>query len=143
MQQHKTTHCHIPTSTIRAPLSAYLSPLLHFNLGFPVPPLTSTTPLTLTRLKSQPLIPHGAPLARAITCARVASPLSVDKQLQPAFLDALKRYFESGARIVCEGDLVAVSVDGASRRALREWKRRTGDLVSVVVVDFFIFFLEY
>ncbi|RUS17939.1 P-loop containing nucleoside triphosphate hydrolase protein [Endogone sp. FLAS-F59071] len=108
-------------------LPAYLSPLLHFNLGFPVPPLISTALLTLTRLKSQPLIPHGAPLARAITCARVASPLSVDKQLQPAFLDALKRYFESGARIVCEGDLVAVGVDGAFRRKMEKEGGRLED----------------
>jgi peroxin-6 len=50
------------------------------------------------------------PVARTVTVARVASPISVDRTYQPLCLRALKDYFESKKRLVKQGDLIAVAI---------------------------------
>ncbi|KAF8876037.1 AAA-domain-containing protein [Gymnopilus junonius] len=51
------------------------------------------------------------PTARTVTVARVASPLSTNRQYQPLFINSLKAYFDSGKRLVKQGDLLAVAID--------------------------------
>lgn len=51
------------------------------------------------------------PTARAVTIARVASPVSVDRAYQPSFLRSLKLYFSDSKRLVKHGDLIAVSIN--------------------------------
>ncbi|KAI9280140.1 P-loop containing nucleoside triphosphate hydrolase protein [Umbelopsis sp. AD052] len=63
-------------------------------------------------------VTEGPPVAKALTVARVASVVSVDKLLQNALLDALKQWFEERTRIVCEGDILAVSLDEDPARLL-------------------------
>ncbi|KAE9389752.1 AAA-domain-containing protein [Gymnopus androsaceus JB14] len=53
----------------------------------------------------------AVPIAHSITIARVASPLSINKQYQTSFLDALKTHFSLRRRLVKQGDLVAVGID--------------------------------
>jgi peroxin-6 len=55
----------------------------------------------------QPVIP----IARNVTIARVASPISVDRTYQPMFLHFLKAHFASTRRLVKQGDLIAISLD--------------------------------
>ncbi|KAJ6606664.1 AAA-domain-containing protein [Mycena vulgaris] len=55
----------------------------------------------------QPVIPT----ARAVTIARVASPVSVDRAYQPSFLRSLKSYFNDSKRLVKQGDLIAVGIN--------------------------------
>ena len=47
------------------------------------------------------------PTARTLTIARVASPVSVDRTYQPLSLFALHEYFQSGLRLVKNGDIIA------------------------------------
>ncbi|KIM80937.1 hypothetical protein PILCRDRAFT_72673 [Piloderma croceum F 1598] len=56
---------------------------------------------------NQPIIP----VARNVTIARVASPISVDRTYQPMFLRFLKAHFASTKRLVKQGDLIAISLD--------------------------------
>ncbi|KAG2181260.1 hypothetical protein INT43_008843 [Umbelopsis isabellina] len=96
---------------------AYLSPQLAFNLGLPLPPSSiEHGSLYITRLTKP--VTDGPPIAKAVTVARVASVTAVDKVLQNALLDALKQWFEEKTRIVCEGDVLAVSVDEDPARLL-------------------------
>ncbi|KAI7871610.1 P-loop containing nucleoside triphosphate hydrolase protein [Spinellus fusiger] len=90
----------------------HLSPVLYFNLGLPLPPSTQQPIVTLTRLHQ----PMGPPVASAVTIARIASPCSMDKSLQVAFLDALKHWFEVKERIVCKNDILAIPLDQESTR---------------------------
>ncbi|KAJ7849118.1 AAA-domain-containing protein [Mycena olivaceomarginata] len=85
------------------------SPVLLHNIC-PVSP--SLSPRTLSLHSSpfgsgQPAIPT----ARAVTIARVASPISVDRTYQPSFLRSLKAYFNDSKRLVKHGDLIAVGVN--------------------------------
>ncbi|KAI8333519.1 P-loop containing nucleoside triphosphate hydrolase protein [Chlamydoabsidia padenii] len=64
----------------------------------------------LTRLTVPPP-KEGPPLASSVSVARIASPSLMDKSLQSAFLDALKNWFEGKERIVCSGDVIAVTLD--------------------------------
>lgn len=65
--------------------------------------------ITITRVKSPPV--EGPPVAQAVTIARIASPASMDKALQSAFLESLKLWFEAKERIVCKGDVIAICLD--------------------------------
>lgn len=56
---------------------------------------------------SRPIVPT----ARAVTVARVASPLSTDRTYQSLFLHSLKAYFDETNRLVKNGDLIAVGID--------------------------------
>lgn len=58
------------------------------------------------------------PTARSITVARIASPISINRQYQQLCIDALKAYFDSGKKLMKQGDLVALPIDtDLSRRA--------------------------
>lgn len=50
------------------------------------------------------------PIARSVTVARVASPISMDRTYQPLFLRSLKTYFKT-KRLAKQGDLIALSID--------------------------------
>ncbi|KIK59642.1 hypothetical protein GYMLUDRAFT_226408 [Collybiopsis luxurians FD-317 M1] len=50
------------------------------------------------------------PIARSITVARIASPVSINKVYQKSFLDALRLHFYR-RRLIKQGDLVAVAID--------------------------------
>ncbi|KAF7359478.1 Peroxisomal biogenesis factor 6 [Mycena sanguinolenta] len=82
--------------------------LLHNICCVSASPPTTTLSLHPSPFGSgQPAIPT----ARAVTIARVASPISVDRAYQPAFLRSLKAYFNDSKRLVKQGDLIAVGVD--------------------------------
>lgn len=90
---------------------AYLPPVLYFNLDLPLPP-TPMDHAKITITKLNPSIPiEGPPVATAVSIARIASPASMDKSLQAAFLDSLKSWFEQQERIVCKGDVIAICLD--------------------------------
>ncbi|ORZ23089.1 P-loop containing nucleoside triphosphate hydrolase protein [Absidia repens] len=105
----------------------YLPPVLYYNLGLPLPPSidsSSAAPqamndnrlaVCITRLTVPPP-KEGPPLATSVSVARVSSPSLMDKSLQSAFLDSLKTWFECRERIVCNGDLIAITLDEDSVR---------------------------
>ncbi|KAJ7067729.1 AAA-domain-containing protein [Mycena belliarum] len=85
------------------------SPILLHNIS---PASASLTPRTLVFHPS----PFGSgypgiPTARAVTIARIASPVSVDRTYQGSFLRALKKYFNDSKRLVKQGDLIAVAIN--------------------------------
>ncbi|KAF8964138.1 P-loop containing nucleoside triphosphate hydrolase protein [Flammula alnicola] len=51
------------------------------------------------------------PIARSITIARVASPISTNRQYQHLFINSLKAYFDSNKRLMKQGDILAISID--------------------------------
>ncbi|CAO0796187.1 unnamed protein product [Mucor circinelloides] len=75
----------------------YLPPVLYFNLDLPLPPAPTDD-------------------IKAVSIARIASPASMDKALQSAFLESLKQWFEAKERIVCKGDIIAICLDEDSAR---------------------------
>ncbi|KAI8085978.1 P-loop containing nucleoside triphosphate hydrolase protein [Halteromyces radiatus] len=101
----------------------YLPPVLYYNLGLPLPPAIDTSSTTTTTISSdskltvcltrltKPPPKDGPPLATAVSVARIASPSLMDKSLQSAFLQSLKQWFESKERIVCKGDVIAITLD--------------------------------
>lgn len=89
--------------------------MLYYNLGLPLSPAPAeNTKVYLSRLTIPPNA--GPPLATAVDIARVASPSSMDKSLQTAFLDALREWFEVKERILCKGDLIVISLDEEAAR---------------------------
>ncbi|KAG2213502.1 hypothetical protein INT47_009176 [Mucor saturninus] len=93
----------------------YLPPVLYFNLGLPLPPASmDEAKITITKVNQPPT--EGPPVATAVSIARIASPASMDKALQSAFLDSLKGWFEAKERIVCKGDVIAICLDEESAR---------------------------
>lgn len=58
----------------------------------------------------------GPPIAQAVSIARIASPASMDKALQSAFLESLKQWFEARERIVCKGDVIAICLNEDNAR---------------------------
>ncbi|KAG1090401.1 hypothetical protein G6F42_019705 [Rhizopus arrhizus] len=93
----------------------YLPPVLYFNLDLPLPPApTDDIKVTITKVNSPPA--DGPPIAQAVSIARIASPASMDKALQSAFLESLKQWFEAKERIVCKGDIIAICLDEDSAR---------------------------
>lgn len=60
------------------------------------------------------------PIARSITIARVASPISTNRQYQQLFTESLKSYFEGTKRLLKQGDLVAISIDTDLSRTVPE-----------------------
>lgn len=93
----------------------YLPPVLYFNLGLPLPPSTADKTVALIRLTIPPPA-DGPPSASTVIIAKVASPASMDKALQGAFLDALRLWFEEKERILCKGDLIAITLDEETAR---------------------------
>lgn len=51
------------------------------------------------------------PTIRSLTLARLASPQALTKSYQPAFLRALKKYFEEKPRVLRDGDVIAIAID--------------------------------
>lgn len=49
-------------------------------------------------------------MARSITLARIASPISVQKRYQPLVLSALKEYFQNSSRLLKKGDIIALPI---------------------------------
>lgn len=93
----------------------YVPPVLYFNLDLPLPPASMDgVKITLTKVKEAPK--EGPEMATAISIARIASPVSMDKSLQSTFLDSLKSWFEMKERIVCKGDVIAIGIDEESAR---------------------------
>lgn len=94
---------------------AYIPPVLYFNLDLPLPPASmDAVKITITKVNQPPV--EGPPIATAVSIARIASPSSMDKALQSAFLDSLKGWFEAKERIVCKGDVIAICLDEESAR---------------------------
>jgi peroxin-6 len=48
------------------------------------------------------------PTAKSVTIARVASPVSINRRYQTAFLDSLKNYLASAKRLVKANDFIAI-----------------------------------
>lgn len=111
---------------------AFLSPLLLQNLykfGQFDPSRDSNKPITLRSLGSWqmtsssqnrsdalPDCPLPLPFADSLTISRIAGPLSINRKYQHLFLGALRTYFESGRRIVQQGDIFAVTFDKSKIR---------------------------
>lgn len=55
--------------------------------------------------------PLPIPFADSLTLARVAGPLSINRNYQSLFLGALRSHFEGRKRIIREGDVLAVGFD--------------------------------
>lgn len=70
-------------------------------------------PNTAVSLRSSPFGSRQPtiPVARSITIARVASPITVDRRYQNLCLSALKSYFETTRRLVKNGDIIALPLD--------------------------------
>ncbi|KAK0459470.1 AAA-domain-containing protein [Desarmillaria tabescens] len=84
------------------------SVLLHNICGESSPSLSSTIQLHPSPFGSgRPTIP----VARSITVARVASPISVDRTYQTLFVTALQRHFEGAPTLVKAGDIIAVALN--------------------------------
>nr|CAG8450293.1 2321_t:CDS:10 [Entrophospora candida] len=101
----------IPQSLDLPHPAAYISPLFWFNLGFE--DLTSTKTLYIQPAISPQLPPS---IARDMVVSRVPSPHSIDRSINVASLDGLKRWFEEFDRIVCEGDIIAIPIDEEAAR---------------------------
>ena len=60
------------------------------------------------------------PFAQSVTIARVASPISIKRAYEASFHRALQQYFQSEARLVKKGDIIAVAIDPMERLEIRE-----------------------
>ncbi|ODQ77397.1 hypothetical protein BABINDRAFT_163642 [Babjeviella inositovora NRRL Y-12698] len=83
----------------RTQKTIYISPIWFYNLG--KPELFSVGSATSEAL----------PVAKSITLARVASPVTLDKAYQQSFLSELKSYFEKSLKVVSNGDMVPIPID--------------------------------
>jgi peroxin-6 len=93
----------------------YIPPVLYFNLDLPLPPApTDDVKVTITKVNDAPV--DGPPIAQAVSISRISSPASMDKALQSAFLESLKLWFEAKERIVCKGDIIAISLNEDNAR---------------------------
>ncbi|KAJ7435381.1 AAA-domain-containing protein [Mycena galericulata] len=88
------------------------SPVLLHNICAASPSLSGRTLFLHSSPfgSGQPVIPT----AKAVTIARVASPISVDRAYQNSFLRSLRNYFGALKRLVKHGDLIAISIDSDS-----------------------------
>lgn len=94
---------------------AHLPPVLYFNLDLPLPPAPmDNVKVSITKVNLPPV--EGPPVATAVSIARIASPASMDKALQSAFLESLKHWFEAKERIVCKGDVIAICLNEDAAR---------------------------
>jgi peroxin-6 len=95
--------------------TAYASPVLLANLGMPAH--IKIAPLALDRVQkiTSSSVP---PNAKEVTLLKLATPLSLDRTLQPSLFTALKLYFERKQRIVKSGDLIAIAIDESMGRSV-------------------------
>ncbi|KAA1133328.1 peroxisomal assembly protein [Puccinia graminis f. sp. tritici] len=79
--------------------------------------LNRPAPLSALAASLPSHLSHSAlPTIRSLTLARLASPQALTKSYQPSFLRALKKYFEQKARVLLDGDVIAIAIDGDSAR---------------------------
>ncbi|CAI2177371.1 10147_t:CDS:10 [Funneliformis geosporum] len=92
---------------------AYISPSLHFNLGF-----SNTKNLTSEQLFIQPAIRMQSPppVAKYLVVARIAFPNCNDRFIYNASICGLEKWFEEADRIVCEGDIFSIPIDEEAAR---------------------------
>ncbi|CAG8480913.1 8023_t:CDS:2, partial [Funneliformis caledonium] len=92
---------------------AYISPLLHFNLGF-----SNTKNLTSEQLFIQPAIRMQSPppVAKYLVVARIAFPNCNDRFIYNASICGLEKWFEEADRIVSEGDIFSIPIDEEAAR---------------------------
>jgi peroxin-6 len=97
------------------------SPTLLFNVNGGIISAGMTVCLRASPFGSR----HPAiPMARTMTIARVASPLSTDRAYQPLFLQALKRYFNGDGRtkrLLKQGDIICTDIDADHLRRVSSW----------------------
>ncbi|KAK0502993.1 AAA-domain-containing protein [Armillaria luteobubalina] len=99
-------------------ISSTLPVLLHNICGESTPSLTSTIQLRPSPFgTSKPVIP----IARSITIARVASPVSVDRTYQNVSVAALQRHFEGTPTLVKAGDIVSVALNTNDQAELEKY----------------------
>ncbi|KAF9475323.1 AAA-domain-containing protein [Pholiota conissans] len=85
--------------------------LLHNIINDEVESYSSQLPLIFIRPSPFGAINPAIPTARSVTIARVASPISTNRQYQHLFLNSLKVYLDSTRRLMKQGDLIIVSID--------------------------------
>lgn len=122
--ERRSSFSHRPP--VRLTPSVFVPPLLLNNLENPkylrISPITfaaaNGTPKSsiLHQMKHNPF--RNPPLAKEVTLLKVATPLSMDRVLQPALFTGLKQYFESKRRLLKSGDLVGISIDEGLGRAV-------------------------
>jgi peroxin-6 len=91
------------------------SPVLRFNISRNETSDYGSQQTHLIHILPSPFGSHRPfiPTARAVTVARVGSPLSINKQYQDAFLRGLKDYFADAQRLIKQGDLIGVPIDAS------------------------------
>ncbi|KAF2435823.1 AAA-domain-containing protein [Tothia fuscella] len=106
--------------------TCFASPILLANLGSPtnlriatlafqVPDSSkSGSVLQKSRITSSSLPPK----AREVTLSKLATPLSLDRALQPSLFTSLKEHFEQKRRIVKTGDMIAIAIDETLGRSV-------------------------
>jgi hypothetical protein len=52
------------------------------------------------------------PVAKYLAVARIAFPNCTDRSIYNASMDGLESWFQEADRIVCEGDIFSISIDG-------------------------------
>lgn len=107
----------LPESVPKKRGSLLLSPILLFNL------LHGGTEHSLCIRRSQQQVQPS--IAKTVTVARIASPVTVDRTYQAAFLAELKHHFETVERVVCDGDIIAIGLN--EDVATLHPKRKEGD----------------
>lgn len=105
--------------------TVFVPPLLLSNLDSPKYVKLSPLPFTAAHGSRSGLSqqhkstsPKSPPVAKEVTLLKIATPLSMDRTLQPALFAGLRRYFESKHRLLKSGDLVGISVDEGLGRAV-------------------------
>ncbi|KAK9720075.1 peroxisomal assembly protein, variant 2 [Basidiobolus ranarum] len=84
----------------------FMSPCLLYNLGIRSSPTTSQQVRVL--YLDEVITPSTI---REAVLARIPTPISTSKIYEKAFMNALKEYFETKSRVICEGDIVGISID--------------------------------
>ena len=107
----------VPESVPKNRGSLLLSPILLFNL------LQGSAENGLCIRRSQHQVQPT--IAKTVTVARIASPVTVDRTYQAAFLVELKHHFETVERVVCDGDIIAIGLNEDVATLLP--KRKEGD----------------
>ncbi|TFK55323.1 AAA-domain-containing protein [Heliocybe sulcata] len=108
IETHRAVRLCVDDELIRRPGSVTLSPILLRNIlrehihSSPAESRIRLAPLGYSR----PVIP----VADEVTIARVASPITVQRVFQPLVLRSVKDHFVDNARLVCEGDIIAMAV---------------------------------
>ncbi|GMM34931.1 AAA family ATPase peroxin 6 [Saccharomycopsis crataegensis] len=95
--------------------SLYISPILYMNLGSPQ---SINLFNKLCGVKVSNDVEREFKLARQVTIARIASPVSLNRTYQQTFLLNLKDYFESSLRIINKNSIIAIPIDTLLAKSL-------------------------